>query len=340
MINHLSKQKNWQTQISEAITDINELLSILKLQHLAEEFYQPANFGIKIPRGFVDKMKVGDANDPLFLQVVPDKRALQQVTGYTADPLGEAEHNPSKGILHKYKSRVLLTMTGACAVHCRYCFRQHFDYGANTPSNRELDEVTHYLEQNPEVNEVLFSGGDPLSLSNRRIKLWLDKLATVKQIKTVRFHTRLPVVVPERIDDELIAYLQKMIERFNLVMVLHINHANEIDDHTARFIYKLKQAGVTLLNQAVLLAGVNDDVATQVALNQRVFAVGILPYYLFVLDKVAGAAYFDMDEKKAIQIYWQMMAELPGYLMPKLAREVVGEPYKMPIDVFKYGLKP
>lgn len=334
MINHLGTQKNWQTQISEAITDIDEILGLLKLEHLADNFYKPTNFPIKIPRSFVAKMQVGNAQDPLFLQVVPDKKALTKITGYTADPLQEAEYNPQKGVLHKYKSRVLLTVTGACAVHCRYCFRQHFDYASNIPNSSQIMEVVDYIQKQPEVNEVLFSGGDPLSLSNRRILQWLTSLDEITHIKTVRFHTRLPVLIPERIDDGLLEVVAEFADRFNLVMVIHCNHANEVDANTARYLQRLKQSGVTLLNQAVLLAGVNDTVDAQVVLSEHLFAVGVLPYYLFLLDKVDGAAYYDVEESRAVALYWQMLERLPGYLMPKLAREIANKPYKTPINLY------
>lgn len=336
MINHLQQQKNWQKQISEAITDINELLTVLELTHLQDKFYQPQGFGLKIPRSFVAKMQVGNAQDPLFLQVVPNKKALVKQAGYITDPLAEAAHNPNKGILHKYKSRVLLTVTGACAVHCRYCFRQHFDYGANTPASNQINDVIAYINQHPEVNEVIFSGGDPFSLSNRRLADWLTQLTTLKQIKTIRFHTRLPIVIPDRVDEELTDILGGFSQKVNLLMVLHVNHANEIDNTSASYFNKLKKAGVTLLSQTVLLADVNDDVATQVNLNQKLFDFGVLPYYLHVLDKVEGAAYFDMSEQKAIELYWQMLAELPGFLMPRLVREVADKPYKVPINLYQH----
>ncbi len=336
MINHLGKQKNWQKQISEAITDINELLTVLELTHLQDKFYQPQGFGLKIPRSFVSKMEVGNAQDPLFLQVMPNKKALMKQVGYITDPLAEAEHNPNKGILHKYKSRVLLTVTGTCAVHCRYCFRQHFDYGANTPKSNQINDVIAYINHHPEVNEVIFSGGDPFSLSNRRLTDWLTQLTKLKQIKTIRFHTRLPIVIPNRIDDELTEILGNFRQKVNLVMVLHVNHANEIDKTSASYFDKLKQAGITLLSQTVLLANINDDVATQVSLNQKLFDFGVLPYYLHVLDKVEGAAYFDMSEQKAIKLYWQMLTELPGFLIPRLVREVADKPYKVPINLYQH----
>ncbi len=196
-----------------------------------------------------------------------------------------------------------------------------------------------YIQSQPDVNEVILSGGDPLSLSNQRLLLWLTELAELPQIRTIRIHTRFPVVIPERLDSELLEHFANLNKRLgkqlNLVMVIHCNHANEIDDNTAKHLLALRQTGVTLLNQAVLLKNINDTLGEQVALNRRVFEAGVLPYYLFVLDKVAGASYFDHSEQFAIDLYWQMMAELPGYLMPKLAREIPHKDFKSPIDVYK-----
>ncbi len=337
MINHLSSQKNWQSQLSDTINRVDELLTVLELPELLKSSYSPKqnNFPLRVPKAFVNKMKKGDPNDPLLLQVLPDKRALQPVTGYVTDPLAENEHNPVQGLIHKYQSRVLITVTGACAIHCRYCFRQHFDYQGNTPKRQQQQQVLNYIKNQTDVNEVILSGGDPLSLSNQRLFSWLNDLADLPQITTIRIHTRFSVVIPERLDEELLAFFTNMnTNQVRLVMVIHCNHPNEIDDNTARHLTKLQRTGVTLLNQAVLLKGVNDDIDTQVALSQRLFQAGVLPYYLFVLDKVAGASYFDLDEQIAIDLYWQMMERLAGYLVPKLAREIANQPFKTPINVY------
>lgn len=333
MINHLITQKNWQAQLSAAITSVDELLALLELERSMLPVSVPDNFGLRVPKGFVRKMKVGDANDPLLRQVLPTMNEQVNVSGYTKDPLAENDQNPIKGLLHKYQSRVLLTITGACAIHCRYCFRQHFDYAANLPTSKEQADITDYISHSPDINEVILSGGDPLSISNRRLFSWLDCLEAIPQITTLRLHTRLPLVIPERIDEALLQRLTQ--SRCQIVMVIHCNHANEIDANTEQYLQALKSSGVTLLNQTVLLADINDDVDSQVALSRRLFRAGVLPYYLHVLDKVAGAAHFDCDEQQAIALYWQMLAKLPGYLVPKLVRELPDCPFKTPIDIYK-----
>lgn len=332
MINHLITQKNWQTQLSEAITSVDELLSLLKLESLRADVYVPKHFELRVPRGFVAKMTVGNSNDPLLKQVLPDQREQINVTGYVADPLSENTQNPVKGLLHKYQSRVLLTITGACAIHCRYCFRQHFDYSANMPTADAKENIVNYVTAHPEINEVILSGGDPLNVTNRRLFVWLDTLESLPQITTIRLHTRLPLVIPARLDDALLERLSQ--SRCHIVMVVHCNHGNEIDSVTSEYLQRARAAGITLLNQAVLLKGINDSVETQAQLSQCLFAAGVLPYYLHVLDKVAGAAHFDSDERSAIELYWSLLAALPGYLVPKLVRELPNRPFKVPIDIY------
>ena len=333
MINHLITQKNWQTQLSDAVSSIDELLAILQLESLRDQVYVPTHFKLRVPRAFVAKMRIGDANDPLLRQVLPDQREQLKVTGYVADPLGENDHNPSKGILHKYQSRVLLTITGACAIHCRYCFRQHFDYNANMPSAGTQIATQAYIRTHPEIDEIILSGGDPLSVSNRRLFAWLDTIEALEQITTIRLHTRLPIVIPERLDHELLDRLAQ--SRCRIVMVIHCNHANEIDTLTAQALQRANSAGITMLNQTVLLKDINDSVKAQVDLSRRLFSAGVLPYYLHVLDKVAGGAHFDLSEQLAIELYWALLKRLPGYLVPKLVRELTNRPFKVPIDIYK-----
>ena len=334
MINHLITQKNWQTQLSEAITSVDELLSLLKLESLRADVYVPKHFELRVPRGFVAKMTIGDRDDPLLKQVLPDQQEQINVTGYVADPLSENSQNPVKGMLHKYQSRVLLTITGACAIHCRYCFRQHFDYSANMPTADAKENIINYISTHPEINEVILSGGDPLNVTNRRLFAWLDTLEPIPQLTTIRLHTRLPLVIPARLDDALLDRLSQ--SRCRIVMVIHCNHANEIDALTAEYLQRARAAGVTLLNQAVLLKGINDNIDAQTELSQRLFACGVLPYYLHVLDKVAGAAHFDSDERSSIELYWSLLAALPGYLVPKLVRELPNRPFKVPIDIYNH----
>lgn len=333
MINHLITQKNWQSQLSETVNSIDELFTLLGLDLADHAIYTPDQFRLRVPRAFVNKMKIGDINDPLLKQVLPDIKESLKVTGFVSDPLGEAGQNPIDGLLHKYESRVLLTLTGACAIHCRYCFRQHFDYQSNLPTSQNQALIVDYIRDHPEINEAILSGGDPLSLSNRRLFAWLDALEALPQLTTIRLHTRLPIVIPDRLDAPLLERLSQ--SRCQIVMVVHCNHPNEIDDATTLALRRAKAAGITLLNQAVLLKGINDDINIQSNLSKQLFKSGVMPYYLHLLDKVAGAAHFDIDERRAVNLYWQLLAKLPGYLVPKLVKELPNRPFKVPIDLYK-----
>lgn len=328
---------DWQSELAAAVSDVDELYRLLELP-APRDVYTPKQFALRVPHAFIAKMKKGDANDPLLLQVLPSHAERLATDGYSTDPLAENHHNPIKGLLHKYRSRVLLTITGACAVHCRYCFRQHFDYAANQPSSREIDAVIDYINACDDVDEVLLSGGDPLNVNNKRLALWLEKLATIPHVRTVRLHTRLPVVLPNRIDDELLGLFASFPKK--LVMVLHINHTNEIDDNLIAKCQALRASGLTLLNQTVLLKGINDDAKTLCALSHALFDAGILPYYLHILDKVAGAAHFDLPIEQAVAIYWQLLENLSGYLVPKLVQELPNQPYKTPVDIHAYRFDP
>lgn len=325
-------EPNWQKELADAVSDVASLYQLLELP-LPEQVHTPNKFPLRVPHAFINKMKKGDPNDPLLRQILPDIAESLPVAGYTADPLDENTHNPMKGLLHKYQSRALITVTGACAVHCRYCFRQHFDYGANLPNSQDIRQICHYIANDKNINEVLLSGGDPLNINNRRFNEWIGALSAIDNIKTIRIHTRMPVILPNRIDDELIEILANCPK--NIIMVLHINHPNEIDDALAQKCQILKNHGVVLLNQSVLLKGVNDNVETLCQLSHALFDIGVLPYYLHVLDKVAGSAHFDLPIDRAIQIYWQLLEKLSGYLVPKLVQEMAGKPYKVPIDIYK-----
>ncbi len=322
---------NWQNELQNAICDIHQLCQLLDIETPTN--YQP-NFPLKVPLAFVQKMQKGNPNDPLLLQVLPSIQETLPTIGYTNDPLHEHNHNPIKGLLHKYQSRVLITLTGVCAINCRYCFRQHFDYGANLPTNTEIEEIYQYIQRDNKIKEVIFSGGDPLNLSNRRLKIWFEMLSKLPQIQTIRLHTRLPVVLASRIDDELLDLFKSY--QKNIVMVLHINHPQEIDKNLKKQCQLLKDAGVTLLNQSVLLKNINDDVQTLIQLSYDLFNNGIIPYYLHILDKVNGAAHFDIPIKKAINIYWELLENLSGYLVPKLVQELPDKPYKTPINIYQF----
>ncbi|WP_095706103.1 EF-P beta-lysylation protein EpmB, partial [Acinetobacter baumannii] len=283
----------------------------------------------RVPRAFVGKMNAKDPLDPLLLQVLPHHLELEEHPEFVTDPLGEEAANQLPGVLHKYKSRFLLTLTGACAVHCRYCFRRHFPYQENLPKNEDWLNIKNYIESNPDINEVILSGGDPLTLSNRKLALWLERLSSLKQVKILRIHSRVPIVIPNRIDEELISLLKN--SRLRIILVVHSNHASELDDFTCSKLLQLSEHHITVLNQAVLLKGVNDSAQTLTDLSYRLFEARVMPYYLHVLDKVKGAQHFDLIPSEIDAIYQDVLASLPGYLVPKLVREIAGEKNKTPL---------
>lgn len=332
MINYLYQEQNWQSQLSDLITDPFELLDQLEICSdalLSGAILASKSFKLRVPRAFVGKMRKGDPLDPLLLQVLPHHLELEEHPEFVTDPLGEEAANQLPGVLHKYQSRFLLTLTGACAVHCRYCFRRHFPYQENLPKQDDWPQIKAYIEQNPHINEVILSGGDPLTLSNRKLKLWIERLESLQQVKILRIHSRVPVVIPQRLDNELLEILKST--RLRIIMVIHANHAAELNDQTCAYLEKLSQHGITALNQAVLLKGVNDDAQTLIELSQRLFDARVMPYYLHVLDKVKGAQHFDLSGSKIDEIYHDILAGLPGYLVPKLVREIAGEKNKTPL---------
>ncbi|EPD3327042.1 EF-P beta-lysylation protein EpmB [Acinetobacter baumannii] len=332
MINYLHQEQNWQSQLSDLITDPLELLSLLELstdQLLSGAILASEKFKLRVPRAFVGKMNAKDPLDPLLLQVLPHHLELEEHPEFVTDPLGEEAANQLPGVLHKYKSRFLLTLTGACAVHCRYCFRRHFPYQENLPKNEDWLNIKNYIELNPDINEVILSGGDPLTLSNRKLALWLERLSSLKQVKILRIHSRVPIVIPNRIDEELISLLKN--SRLRIILVVHSNHASELDDFTCSKLLQLSEHHITVLNQAVLLKGVNDSAQTLTDLSYRLFEARVMPYYLHVLDKVKGAQHFDLIPSEIDAIYQDVLASLPGYLVPKLVREIAGEKNKTPL---------
>ena len=332
MINYLHQEQNWQSQLSDLITDPLELLNLLELsteQLLSGAILASEQFKLRVPRAFVGKMRIGDPFDPLLLQVLPHHLELEEHPEFITDPLGEEAANQMAGVLHKYQSRFLLTLTGACAIHCRYCFRRHFPYQENLPKNDDWLNIKQYIEDNPAINEIILSGGDPLTLSNRKIALWLERLESLPQLKILRIHSRVPVVIPNRIDDEFISILKN--SRLRIIVVIHSNHASELDDFTCSKLLQLSLHHITVLNQTVLLKGVNDSATTLTELSYRLFEARVMPYYLHVLDKVKGAQHFDLRSSEIDHIYSDVLASLAGYLVPKLVRAFAGEKNKTPL---------
>jgi EF-P beta-lysylation protein EpmB len=328
---HSPQIPNWQSLWRDSIRDPSELLEALSLQGFSDRLSATAHdqFPLRVPRGFAAKMRAGDINDPLLRQVLPLHEESLQTPGYHWDAVGDMAASQQPGVLHKYQGRALLVTTGSCAVHCRYCFRRHFDYAGETAAANRWQDAVDYLAGDTSITELLLSGGDPLSLSTAKLRSLSDQLKPLKHIKRLRFHTRLPIVLPERIDAEFIDWLGSL--PYQLVFVVHANHANELDANVDSALARLAGAGVTLLNQSVLLKGVNDSSEALAKLSERLFDAGVLPYYLHMLDRVHGAAHFEVDEPQAKAIMADLMTRLPGYLTPKLVREIAGQPNKTPV---------
>jgi len=318
----------WQQELACAISDPAELLAALHLDPAWLPAAQGAAqlFPLRVPRGFVARMRRGDPRDPLLRQVLPLAEEHLAAPGFSTDPVGDLAAMASPGVLHKYQGRVLLTATGACAVHCRYCFRRHFPYTESSAGTDHWQAALDYLAQEPSLREVILSGGDPLTLSERRLAEFIRAAAGIAHLERLRIHTRLPVVLPERITPELVRTLSST--RLSTVVVIHANHANEIDDAVIDALAPMRAAGVTLLNQSVLLRDVNDSAGALVALSETLFAAGVLPYYLHLLDRVQGAAHFEVPEDEARALMQQLTSQLPGYLVPRLVREIAGAPAK------------
>ncbi|MBR9876075.1 MAG: EF-P beta-lysylation protein EpmB [Vibrionaceae bacterium] len=327
-----SVEQNWLKQLANGISDPAKLLEKLEIDPSPwqDGFAARKLFAQRVPQSFVDRMEKGNPKDPLLRQVLPLSEEFEVHEGYSSDPL-EEQDNEIPGLLHKYRNRALMIVKGGCAVNCRYCFRRHFPYQDNKSGKQAWTQSLDYMAQKPELNEVILSGGDPLMAKDDELQWLIERIAQIPHIKRLRIHSRLPVVIPARITDELCQVLRD--SRLQVILVTHINHANEINAELATQLFKLKQAGVTLLNQSVLLKGVNDSVDDQVNLSEALFDAGILPYYLHVLDKVQGAAHFFVSDEEAKEMMRGVVTRVSGYLVPKLTREIGGRPSKTPLDL-------
>jgi len=323
----------WRSHLAVAVRDPCELLELLDLDAETLGFEATAGasrrFPLRVPRGFVARMRSGDARDPLLRQVLPVCAENEEVPGFTTNPVGELGLDRGDSLLSKYHGRALVVATGVCAVHCRYCFRRHFPYGDERSDDGRFTAAVAAIAGDSTIEEVILSGGDPLVLPDRRLAALAVSIAAIPHIRRLRLHTRLPVVLPERVDEALIAWLGRC--PVPVVVVIHANHPNEIDGAVERALGALAAAGVSLLNQAVLLRGVNDRADVLAELSRRLIDCGVLPYYLHLLDRVAGAAHFEVDEARALEILDILQATLPGYLVPRLVREVEGAPSKIAV---------
>ncbi len=336
MKSNSSKKYSWQTALAQAITDPEELLELLNLDKNFLKSAQQASreFPLKVPRSFIARMDKSNINDPLLKQVLPIQAELEVIEGYDQDPLNEKQFNPIPGLLHKYHGRVLLTFTGTCGINCRYCFRRHFAYEENNPGSAGWEKALFYIKEDSSISEVILSGGDPLVATDTTLKTLTEKLTQIPHIKRLRIHSRMPIVLPERITQEFISAITA--SNLKTIMVVHCNHPREINAEVKHAIQSLTQSGVSLLNQTVLLKDVNDKVDTLIELSEKLFETGIQPYYLHVLDKVQGAAHFDLNLELARKLHWGMAQRLSGYLVPKLVCEQPGAPAKLPLESWEF----
>ncbi len=309
----------WQQQLQNAVTDRSELYRLLSLSDTP--LSERTEFPLRVPRSFIARMECANPRDPLLLQVLVQTEEFNTRLGFIKDPLKEMQSTPVPGLLHKYYGRVLLVLTGSCAVNCRYCFRRHFPYNANT-AIRHWPDILAYLTRDLSIEEVILSGGDPLLLDDDKLTLLIHDLEKIPHVKTLRIHTRLPIVIPDRITPALVRVLSEI--RLRSVMVLHSNHANEIGADVAEAMLELKKYAC-LLNQSVLLKDVNDSVDTLVQLSKRLFEVGVLPYYVHQLDPVAGAHHFYVAPEVGLKLMKGVREKLPGYLVPQYVQEIPGE---------------
>ncbi|CCQ11136.1 Lysyl-lysine 2,3-aminomutase [Pseudoalteromonas luteoviolacea B = ATCC 29581] len=323
---------NWQKELANVVTDPIKLVQTLEIEDFFTEKDLQARqlFPMRVPWPFIHKMRKGDPNDPLLKQVMPAHQEFLQKAGYVKDPLLE-QQSALPGLLHKYRSRVLVLLKTGCAVNCRYCFRRHFPYQDNQINKHGLQHTIDYIANDNQINEVILSGGDPLMAKDDTIDWFMTHIEAIPHITRMRIHSRLPVVIPSRITESLCGRFKQ--SRLKIVFVNHINHANEIDAPFKQAMQKLKDANVMLLNQAVLLKGINNDAKSLCELSEALFNTDILPYYLHLLDKVEGASHFDIEEEEARALIAEILTELPGFLVPKLVREIGGKQSKTPIDL-------
>ena len=323
------QKRDWKVLVSESFRDLDELLEFCEIDPVNTGIKSSPEFALRVTKYFASLIEKGNAQDPLLLQVLPDAQELQIVDGYSKDAVGDQLAMPVPGLIHKYHGRVLLTPTGACAIHCRYCFRRHFPYNESDTDYRANGRVMKYLSENTVVREVILSGGDPLMLSDQKLAKLIAGLNQIPHIRVLRIHSRLLSVLPERINQAFLEVLQQ----FNgqIVFVSHINHPNEISGPNQAVFHLLSEQGYGLFNQSVLLRRVNDDAQTLAELSNKLFASRIIPYYLHRLDKVQGVAHFDVSREDSCRIYTQLRDQLPGYLLPTMVEEISGQASKTPV---------
>lgn len=313
---------SWQWYLRHAIRNTDDLAKALRI----DIDPVPTAFPLFVPEPYLSRIERGNPDDPLLLQVLPRHAENQVVEGYVNDPLQEVGQLKGSGIIHKYHGRILIVTTGACAINCRYCFRRHFPYSEAQLGHRDWQNVLSYIREDPAIREVILSGGDPLLMSDKQLSDFVNMLGELKQITHLRIHTRMPIVIPQRVNETMLDWISGT--KLKVVVVIHANHEQELDDQVHRTVQKLLSAGVSVLNQSVLLKNVNDNCEALCNLSWRLSSIGALPYYLHRLDKVAGAAHFDITATRAQELITQMKNRMPGYLVPRLVSEIPGSESK------------
>ncbi len=317
--------KNWQQELTEGFSDIAELYRYLNLP--IDQSTATYTFPLRVPRGFVNRMEKANINDPLLKQVLPISKETLEITGFSNDPVGDINAITAPGIIHKYQGRVLFITTGSCAINCRYCFRRNFPYSEFQLSTKKIQQALQYVQNNQDISEVILSGGDPLLLNDQKLFSLLQKIEQIEHVKRIRIHSRIPIVLPSRIDTDFCEQLSNINKP--IVIVIHSNHQNELNDEVQVACNKMTLRKITLLNQAVLLKNINDSAEQLCALSEKLFTFGVLPYYLHLLDRAHGTKHFEVKQATAIRLMDQVKKQLPGYLVPKLVREQAGADNKI-----------
>jgi EF-P beta-lysylation protein EpmB len=322
-----AESASWQGYLKSAIRDLPTLCQAMNIPPDAEIGAKAtSDFPLFVPLPFLGRMKKGDLRDPLLRQVLPLPEEDSPADGFSQDPLDEAGATLQPGLLQKYHGRVLMVTTGACAIHCRYCFRRHFPYSDSPSSGKQWNSAVEQIAADTSIEEVILSGGDPLMLVDQSLENLIGMLTEIKHLKRLRVHTRLPIMIPQRINSQLLKILAG--NSLHPIVVIHCNHANELDSEVQSALKTMVDSGVTLLNQTVLLKGINDDSETLVDLSKRLLDCRVLPYYLHQLDPVSGASHFEVPRDVGLKLVAQMRAKLPGYGVPRYVKELPGEPNK------------
>lgn len=314
----------WRQIQKENFTRWDALALFLEMdEENCRQVLSHARFPLNVPRRLAEKMDKNNLSDPLFRQFVPLQDENQIVAGFCLDAVGDANAQKTPKLLHKYQGRALIVCTSSCAMHCRFCFRQNFPYEVQ---RKLFDDELQAITQDSSLEEIILSGGDPLSLSDLTLEDLICDLSSIPHVKKIRFHTRFPIGIPERIDDSFLRVLE--MSRPQVVFIIHVNHPRELDQDILTRLKTIQKLGIPVLNQAVLLRGINDDFLTLKSLFQTLTQHGILPYYLHQLDRVQGVAHFEVDEEKGLSLIEELRASLPGYAVPQYVREIAGMPSK------------